>query len=172
VHDRLETERLVGRRVTREHFEALLAIYNDPRVAEWLGGPRSRSEWLNWLGSRLTHWDRHGYGDWVFEERDGNALVGRAGLRWVTIDQQSEVEVGYAVAADRWRSGFATEMTAAVLEAGFGAGLESIVAFTLPDNAASRRVLEKCGLTYEKEIDWAARPHVLYRIRKGSSSDG
>ena len=169
MHERLETERLLGRRLAREDFEAVLAMYNDPRVAQWLGGPRSQDDWLR---EKLAHWEEHGYGEWVFHERDGDALVGRAGLRRVRIGDQPEVEVGYMVDADRWRRGFATEMTAAVLEVGFTLGLESIVAFTLPHNVASRRVMEKCGLTYEKPIEWAALPHVLYRIRKGSSSDG
>ena len=59
-----------------------------------------------------------------------------------------------------------------VLEAGFELGLAEIVAFTLPHNVASRRVMEKSGLTYEKSIEWAGHPHVLYRIRSGSSNDG
>jgi RimJ/RimL family protein N-acetyltransferase len=167
VHETLETERLVGRRLAREHFEAVLAMYNDPRVARWLGGPRSQDDWLS---EKLAHWEEHGYGEWVFY--DGDALVGRAGLRRVTIDEQPEVEVGYMVDADCWRRGLATEMTAAVLEVGVALGLESIVAFTLPHNLASRRVMEKCGLSYERPIEWAALPHVLYRIRNGSSSDG
>jgi RimJ/RimL family protein N-acetyltransferase len=169
VPEQLETQRLIGSPIARDHFEAVLAMYNEPRVAKWLGGPRSQTDWLE---DKLAHWKEHGYGEWVFRERDAEALVGRAGLRWVTIDERAEVEVGYMVDPDRWRRGFASEMTAAVLEAGFALGLLSIVAFTLPENVASRRVMEKCGLSFEKEIEWAERPHVLYRIRKGSSSDG
>ena len=32
--------------------------------------------------------------------------------------------------------------------------------------------MEKVGLTYERDIIHDGRPHVLYRIRKGSSTDG
>lgn len=169
MRETLETARLVGSRIGPEHIRPLLAMYNEPRVVRWLGGPRSQDDWL--VG-KISHWDEHGYGDWVFREPGRAALVGRAGLRRVTIDGVPEVEVGYMVDPERWSQGFATEMTAAVLEAGFSLGLDEIVAFTLPENVASRRVMEKCGLTYEKSIEWAARPHVLYRIRKGSSSDG
>lgn len=169
MHERLETQRLIGSPLAREDFEAVLAMYNDPRVAKWLGGPRSQTDWLE---DKLAHWDEHGYGEWVFHERGGDALVGRTGLRWVTIEERPEVEVGYMVNAGRWGRGFASEMTAAVLDVGFALGLKSIVAFTLPENVASCRVMEKCGLTYEKPIEWADRPHVLYRIRSGSSSDG
>ena len=63
-------------------------------------------------------------------------------------------------------------MTRAVLAAGFELGLPDVVAFTLPENGRSRRVMEKSGLTYDKPIEWAGLPHVLYRIRRGSSSEG
>jgi ribosomal-protein-alanine N-acetyltransferase len=51
-------------------------------------------------------------------------------------------------------------------------GLDELVAFTLPANVRSRRVMEKAGLGYEKDIVHAGLPHVLYRIRRGSSSEG
>ena len=42
--------------------------------------------------------------------------------------------------------------------------LEEVVAFTLPDNIASRRVMEKAGFAYDRDIQRAGLPHVLYRI--------
>jgi RimJ/RimL family protein N-acetyltransferase len=169
VQERLETARLVGDRVDEGHLERLKELHSEPRVAEWLGGvPR---DWA-WLATKLEHWQQHGYGDWIFSERDGGGVIGRCGLRWVLVDGADEVEVGYMVDPDCWGRGYATEMTRTVLEAGFALGLDEIVAFTLPHNVGSRRVMEKSGMTYEKPIEWAGRPHVLYRIRKGSKSDG
>ena len=51
-------------------------------------------------------------------------------------------------------------------------GLDELAAYTLHDNVRSRRVMEKAGLTYERDIVHDGRPQVLYRIRKGSSNDG
>jgi RimJ/RimL family protein N-acetyltransferase len=168
VYERLETVRLVGVRIRAEDMEPLMALHDEPRVAEWLGGP-ARPEWY---AAKLAHWEEHAFGDWVFHERDGAALVGRTGLRHVVVDGAPEVEVGYMVDPERWGRGYATEMTMAVVETGFALGLDEIVAFTLPNNVRSRRVMERAGFTYEKPIEWAGMPHVLYRIRKGSSSDG
>jgi RimJ/RimL family protein N-acetyltransferase len=169
VRERLDTARLVGERIREPHLERLKELHSEPRVAEWLGGvPR---EW-SWLATTLEHWEQHGFGDWIFSEREGGAVVGRCGLRWVVVDGADEVEVGYMVDPERWGRGYATEMTLAVLEAGFALGLDDVVAFALPHNTASLRVMEKSGLTYEKRIVWAERPHLLYRIRSGSSSDG
>jgi hypothetical protein len=53
---------------------------------------------------------------------------------------------------------------AASLDLAFGPlGLGSVVAYTLPHNIASRRVMEKLGLGYEREVVYADLPHVLYR---------
>jgi ribosomal-protein-alanine N-acetyltransferase len=49
------------------------------------------------------------------------------------------------------------------VELAFGPlGLDRLVAFTLPDNVASRRVMEKSGFIYERHIEHAGLPHVLY----------
>ena len=92
--------------------------------------------------------------------------MGSATLRRVEIEDRPEVEVGYRVAAAWWGRGIATEVASALVAvARDQLGLAEIVAFTLPSNLASRRVMEKVGFTYERDIEWAALPHVLYRLR-------
>ena len=52
-------------------------------------------------------------------------------------------------------------------------GLRTIVAYTREDNLASRGVMSKLGMTYEKSFLHSELPHVLYRLalpRLGSSS--
>jgi RimJ/RimL family protein N-acetyltransferase len=73
------------------------------------------------------------------------------------------VEVGWALVPELWGRGYATELGAAAVDVAFGLGVTEVVAFTLPHNAASRRVMEKLGLSYEREVVWADLPHVLYR---------
>ena len=76
----------------------------------------------------------------------------------------NEVEAGWAIVPKRWGEGLATELARASVSTAFEQlGLGEVVAFTLPDNAASRRVMEKVGLTYERDIEHAGLPHVLYR---------
>jgi RimJ/RimL family protein N-acetyltransferase len=45
-------------------------------------------------------------------------------------------------------------------------GMSDLVAFTLPINQASRRVMEKIGFSFERDIVHAGLPHVLYRIKR------
>ena len=83
---------------------------------------------------------------------------------------RDEVEIGWAVVPDRWGQGLATELGAASVAHAFGPlGLAEVVSFTLVDNRASRRVMEKLGFAYEDEIEYAGLPHVLYRLSAASA---
>jgi RimJ/RimL family protein N-acetyltransferase len=42
--------------------------------------------------------------------------------------------------------------------------LERIISFTVPENAASRRVMEKCGLVQQGETRWKGLDHLWYAI--------
>jgi RimJ/RimL family protein N-acetyltransferase len=101
---------------------------------------------------------------WLLRDRAGGAMVGRGGLQWTRATGADEVEVGWAIVPERWREGLATEMALLAVEVAFAdLGLPSIVAFTLPHNVASRRVMAKAGFRYEREIVYVDLPHVLYR---------
>ncbi len=72
------------------------------------------------------------------------------------------VELPWSVLPKLQRRGFATEAARAALGVALGLGLGPLVALTLPDNRASRGVMEKVGLRYEREVEHAGLPHVLY----------
>jgi len=61
-------------------------------------------------------------------------------------------EMGYVLARDVWGRGYATEAAAALLAYGFAAGLHRIGATCDPENAASARVLEKIGMSFEGRL--------------------
>ena len=79
------------------------------------------------------------------------------------------VEVGWSITPARWGEGLAPEAARAAVAWGFErCGLERIVSFTLPENARSRRVMEKIGMSYAREFERAGRRHVLYELRSDS----
>jgi RimJ/RimL family protein N-acetyltransferase len=166
----LNTARLVGERLRPEDLALLRLLYQDPRVMATLaadGRPLAKQAIQLALDANLAHWQRYGFGVWMFRCVADGRFVGYCGLKHTSVVSADEVSMLYAVAAEDWGSGFATEMAAAVAAAGFGRlGLAEIVAFTLPSNLGSRRVMERVGFTYEREIVHASLPHVLYRLRR------
>jgi ribosomal-protein-alanine N-acetyltransferase len=163
--DTFGTDRLVAERLREEHLGEIQEMHRDPRVMATLGGLRSDEETACYLRDNLDHWERHGYGIWVFRDRAEGLFVGRAGLRNTHLGGNDEVELAYALVAEYWNRGLATEMAGAILELAFERlELTDVVCFTLPTNRASRRVMEKAGFGYERDVVHAGLPHVLYRI--------
>jgi ribosomal-protein-alanine N-acetyltransferase len=158
------TSRLTAERLRWHHVGELCRMHRDARVMATLGGTRSDAETRAFLRGNLEHWARHGFGLFVFRDRVSGAFVGRGGLRHVDLGGKDEVELAYALMEAFWRRGLATEMAASVLKLGTDRlRLTDIVAFTLTTNIASRRVMEKLGLRFERDICHAGLSHVLYR---------
>jgi ribosomal-protein-alanine N-acetyltransferase len=163
--DTFHTARMLAQRPCPEDFPELCQLLQDPRVAATLGGPRPEARVRQDLEASQAHWARYGFGIWMFRDPADGPLIGRCGLRHVEVEGQQEVELLYALRFESWGRGLATEMAAACLEVGFERlGLEDVVAFTLTTNRASRRVMEKVGMRYERDILHAGLPHVLFRL--------
>ena len=84
------------------------------------------------------------------------------------------VEIGWRLARDHLRKGYAEEAARLSLAFGFGRlALSEIVAFTLPGNEPSWRLMEKLGMRPDGRFDHPRlgpdhpmREHLLYRIAR------
>ena len=145
----VETERLRLRRIAPgDHDPYFQKIYADDAVMRTLpfGAAIDRDVFERVVQSLMIDpWNEHGFGPWLVERRDDGQLLGHCGLRyWPGSD---DVEVLYALARDAWDRGYATEAARASVAYGFQElGLARIIAAILPENTASRRVLEKLGM--------------------------
>jgi RimJ/RimL family protein N-acetyltransferase len=171
----LETERLVGEPATEGDREEAVALFGDPLVAEWIWpegragdeavGPRTPEQVGAILDRFAAHWSEHGFGWWFLRERESGEFVGEVGLQRVGLDGERVVEVGWTLLPAYWGNGYATEAAVAALAHGFGTlRLDEIYAFTMTGNAASRRVMERLGMTYVRDTEREGLPHVLYRL--------
>jgi RimJ/RimL family protein N-acetyltransferase len=165
--DRVQTERLICERLRLDHAPELVILLGDQRVASTLfadGLPLSEAEVRGGIRDNLDHWERYGFGQWLVRERGSGEMVGRGGLQHTFVGGGDEVEVGWAIIPERWGEGLATELARASVVVAFeDLGLEEIVAFTLPHNIGSRRVMEKAGFAFERKTVHRGLEHVLYR---------
>ncbi len=119
---------------------------------------------LDGIQDKLEHWEHYGFGPWLLRDRASGVMVGRGGLQHTFVNDRHEIEVGWAIVPERWGQGLATELAQASVALAFDdLGLDRIVAFTLPYNVASRRVMEKAGFVFERGIVHKGLDHVLYR---------
>jgi ribosomal-protein-alanine N-acetyltransferase len=147
----IETERLNLRGFAQDDIDRLAEILGDPVVMRYMPGnepwPREWAE--RELRNLIEHWGQHGYGRWAVVDRKDEKMIGWCGLAF--LPKLEETEVAYLLDKDYWNRGYATE--AARISLGYGfeeAGLDRIIALAFPENAASIRVMEKIGMTYEK----------------------
>jgi RimJ/RimL family protein N-acetyltransferase len=152
--------------LTEGHFRDLVRMHADPVEMEMLGGVRDEAQTRAYLDRNLAHWTEHGFGLWFLRDPATNEAVGRALVRRLRLDGSDEVEIGYSLRPDFWGQGFGTEIATACVRYAFDVlRLPSIVALTDPRNARSRRVLEKVGMAFEREVRHEEKEHALYRVR-------
>ena len=167
---RAQPTRLRPERPWREDACLYIAMFGDPAVAAtlWpgaLGGARTEQQASAILAADMQHWREESFGPWIFFETSTGEFVGRCGLLRATILGRESVELLYAVRAELWGQGYATEMAMTALTHARRLGLEEVVGFTTMSNGASRQVLEKVGVRYERSFERAGLPHWLGRWR-------
>lgn len=157
------TARLIGERLREDHLADLVALHLDPEVSRHLGGVRSPEATKDYLAASIAHWKEHGFGLWVLKTTAGE-FAGRAGLRRVVVDDREDVEIAYTFKRALWGRGLASEIAPALTAYGLTQlALPSLVGLVSVGNAASRRVLEKSGYTFERGTIWRGEKVVVYR---------
>ncbi len=147
----IETDRLSFRKFTLDDLPQLIEQRSDPDVARYLGGTRMQNPEA--LAKRIRFYmscyDSHGFGMCPMFWKDTGEMIGAAGIQ--PLEDTGEIEVGYSVIKDFWGRGLGTEAARGWLDFGFNeCGLKRIVAVAVVENAASRHIMEKLGMKYEK----------------------
>ncbi len=142
----LSTPRLRLRSVKATDGDLLQRMDADPLAMANLGGIRDADESHRYAQAQADHWEAHGFGWWLAFLRETDEFVGRGGIRHLQVDDQLEVEVGYALRPDFWGRGLATELATTAVEVGLqDLRLPKLVGVVLPTNVRSKRVLTKVG---------------------------
>jgi RimJ/RimL family protein N-acetyltransferase len=178
--DALRTSRLVLRRWRDDDAAAFAEFSADPAVMQYLVPFADRAAMDAWVAAARKHWHDHGFGPWVVELPDEAPFIGVVGLSNLrfALPFAPAVEAAWRLVRPYWGRGYAYEAARAAIDDGFGRlGLNEIVAFTVPANLASRRVMEKLGMSRNPAEDFdfdhprlppghPLRRHVLSRLRR------
>lgn len=170
--ERLESERLVLRRVVPEDLPFFTRIHALPEVAQGLypeGRPRTPQQTDAWLQSTLTSYETQALGYLAVLRKQDGALIGRCGLMELVVESAAperrirrgwfgrdgvpagaaltfECELGYTFDPAVWGQGLASEAAGCVRDyARDVLRLSYAVSAILPHNARSRRVAERWG---------------------------
>jgi RimJ/RimL family protein N-acetyltransferase len=152
VHVFVETPRLVLRQFTMADVDNLVSLDADPDVMRFVtGGVATTREEIEteFLPAFLAYYDRYeGYGFWAAIEKATGQFLGWFHFRPREGASADEAELGYRLRKSAWGKGYATEGSRALIRKGFSEfGVQRVVAEAMAVNLASRRVMEKAGLT-------------------------
>lgn len=148
--DMFETERLAFRRFTDADLNAIFAMRSNAEFMRFIKPIETRGETALWMRMVSRYWEIHNFGFWAIVFKETGAVVGWSGT-WI-LSETKEPEIGFAVAPAFWGKGFGTEAAAFALKYTFeNRSAETAVALTMPENLASRRVMEKLGMRFEGE---------------------
>lgn len=148
----VETARLRLRPFRSSDEPAYAAIRAKPAVARYLPGGEPGAARAAETAARLAAafaalWDEPpSYGPWAVELSETGALIGHLGLR--RLDEfEGRTELLYAIDPAHQGRGLATEGCRAALAFGFETlRLDEVIAFALPENAASLAVMARIGM--------------------------
>jgi RimJ/RimL family protein N-acetyltransferase len=176
---RIETERLVLRPLSPDDLDSLAPYFADPEVMRYMGGKTLTREETEARIARFRHvFELDGIGQFAVERKEDGAVLGRCGiLIWETdpwtplakaeATRPTETEIGYALGRSHWGRGYATEAATAVRDYALAElGEERLIALIQEGNDASKRVAEKLGMAYERDVELKFNRVGLYALGK------
>ena len=138
----IETKRLKIHAASREEMEQFIELQTIDVLK------LAYTEMLNGCLNNPDQWEW--YAIWMIELKDGTHI---GELCFKGLDPNSIAEIGYGISEKYQNNGYATEAVKAVLEwALSNPDVTAVEAETDFENAASKRVLEKCGFVLNGKI--------------------
>ena len=149
----IETARLILRRPRLADVPALFAFLGDPAAMRHTHVDASPRACRRRIAVHEWRRRRDGCAPWTITTKQDGRIIGWGGLYDDPFDPGWGVEVGYFFHPDAWGRGYASELlTACLAEADNTLRLPELRAFAHPDNAGSRRVLEKSGFEQRRYV--------------------
>ena len=181
--ERIESERLILRRIDENDFEFFRQLNADPEVAQYLphGKPRSPRESIDWLQSLLRCYEDLGLGQLAVLRKSDGTLIGRCGLSDLAVEAKATVatvprgwyqraaaptaadivfeqELGYTFDRGSWGQGYASEASRCVFDyARDVLQLPRVVSLIHPQNARSLRLAQRFGVRHEDTVEVSSR---------------
>ena len=148
---KIETDRLILRHMKPSDYRDMYDYARRPEVTRYLlWSPHENEEYTRLYLKQVQKCYRQGtFHDLGVVCKEDGRFIGTCGFARID-DANATAEAGYVFNPDYWGKGYATEALGAVIALGFERmGFNRIEARYMVDNSASRRVMEKSGMSYE-----------------------
>lgn len=166
----LRTPRLVMRRFTADDVDILVELDSDPEVTRYVGLTEPTTPAI--VASRVLpnvlglYEANAAHGFFATHEIESGAFIGWFHYRPMKVPPH-EPELGYRLRRSAWGKGYATEASRALIAHAFDVLHDTrVTAHAFRANRASTRVMEKVGMTFEREVLEDGQPADWYAITR------
>jgi ribosomal-protein-alanine N-acetyltransferase len=149
----LQSARLYFREFTEDDVQLLYKLNSNPNVIKYVHEPPPTLENVTDIlcNSILPQYKLYNHGRWAVHLKSNDEFIGWCGFKY--IKEADEIDLGYRFKEECWGKGYGFEAVKATLNYGFNVlKLKRIVATSLPENIASWKIMEKCGMKYIGDI--------------------
>ncbi len=168
----LQTTRLRLREFSPEDLDALAEVLSDPETMRYYPAPYDRVGVEQWIARNRQRYQDDGVGLWAMELNTTHEVIGDCGVIPQQVEEERLYEIGYHLRQDHWHHGLATEAAVACRDWAFThLKTDRLISLIRPENLPSRRVAERIGMTFWKEVKWRGLQHCVYSIKKPGDSD-
>ncbi|WP_162127762.1 GNAT family N-acetyltransferase [Flavobacterium phycosphaerae] len=153
----IETERLLLRPFKHSDAEAMFALDSNPKVHLYLGNNpvTAIEQCYGYIESIRNQYSSNGIGRFVVELKDTQEVIGWAGLKFITEEENNHVnfyDIGYRLQEKHWGNGYAFEAAQAWLKYAFQEmKIPMLYAMAHVDNTGSNRILQKLGMQQKNQ---------------------
>ena len=147
----LDTERFILRKMLLDDTDDMFEYSKNKEVTKFLSwsphpDKQYTFEYLSYIQDRYKTGDLY---DWAIICKETNKMIGTCGFTCFDFPNNS-AEIGYVINPVYHGKGIATEVSQRVIRFGFeNLSLERLECKFMIENAASKRVMEKNGMTFE-----------------------
>lgn len=150
---RIETQRLILRNLVPEDYEAAFQWCGDPKVNKYMIYPlyKKPEDVKTWIES-LNPDDPDNY-DLGFVCKETGELIGSGGI--VYNPDRDVWIIGYNIRADQWGNGYVPEAIQGLIDyVKQTRTINAIEGEFAVENHKSRRVMEKLGMTFDRDAEY------------------
>lgn len=149
----LTTERLSLRAPDPADLDPLRPVFTDALAMRYIGSgqPWDESRMAESLDRKITQLSERGFTLYTVVRREDGRLLGDCGLNiW---PDTGETEIGWRLAREHWRRGYATEAARAVFHhARLDLGFTHLICMVNDANTASWRIADGLGFRFEMRV--------------------
>ncbi|CAH0219262.1 GNAT family N-acetyltransferase [Chryseobacterium sp. Bi04] len=168
---RIETDRLILRRLEDTDCERMFILHSDPEVMKYLEKPITHiQESKDMIKMIQKQYEENGVGRLAVIEKESGLMIGWSGLKLLTEPINNHVntlDLGYRFIPEFWGKGYAMETAKAALHYGFNElNADFIYAYADSGNTGSNYILGKLGFERTGEFEDSGAICFWYKLKR------